>query len=99
MLLYNLLFEIGDSNKLIQMKGGLYLTDEMINNTNPAFIYLLKMLLNLNPKNRFSAEDIIAFIDKNWEKNEDFTFSKRRFSLIAKINETTVKIFKRHSTQ
>ena len=100
-LLYNLLFDTQycDSNKIFQMKGELYLNEEMINNTNPSFISLVKMLLNVKPKNRISAEDILAFIEKNYEKNEDFFFSKRRFSIINKISDTTAKIFKRHSTQ
>ena len=56
-------------------------------------------MINVNPKSRISADDILAFIEKNWGKNEDFTFSKRRFDIINKISETTAKIFKRHSTQ
>jgi hypothetical protein len=81
------------------MKGEIFLTEEMINNTNPAFIHLVRTLLSVNPKSRNSAEDILAFIEKNWEKNEELSFSKRSFDIIKKISETTAKIFKRHSTQ
>jgi hypothetical protein len=101
LLLYNLLFDAQfcDSNKIVQMKREYFLTDEMINNSNPAFIQLIEMLLKMNPKNRISADDVLVFIDKNWEKNEEVCVLKRRFSLINKISETTAKIFKRHSTQ
>ena len=101
LLLYSLLFDTqnSDSNKILQIKGEIYLSDEMINNTNPAFITLIKMLLSVKPKNRISAEDLLVYIEKNWEKNEDFFFLQRKFSLINKISETTEKIFKRHSTQ
>ena len=101
LLLYNLLFDnqLSDSNKILLMKEEIYLSEEMINNTNPGFITLLRSMLRFNPKNRISADNVLAFIEKNWEKNEDFYFHKRRFSLINKISETTAKIFKRHSTQ
>jgi len=91
LLLYNLLFDAQfcDSNKIVQMKREYFLTDEMINNSNPAFIQLIEMLLKMNPKNRISADDVLVFIDKNWEKNEEVCVLKRRFSLINKISETT----------
>ena len=75
----------------------------MMKNSNPKFIYLLRNMTNPNPKDRISADEIIFFIDKNWDKFKTIEniipVKKKTLSFIGKMSDATIKLFKRHSTQ
>jgi hypothetical protein len=75
----------------------------MVKNTNPKFIYLLRNMTNPNPKDRASAEEIMNFIDKNWDKfktiDNIIPVKKKPSSIIGKMSDVTIKLFKRNSTE
>lgn len=94
-----------EENRINQIKGDYKLTEEMIRKYNPKIIELLKNLLSLNPKNRFSAEEVINYIEKHWEQLNSDLVSKsvnmqpKDNSILRKMTEAAAIVFKRHSTQ
>jgi len=107
-ILYQMLFEnepFKEENRLHQIKGDYILTDEMVRKYNPNLIVLLKNLLSQNPKDRFSADDVINYIEKHWEQLSSDLVSKtvnlqpKDNSILRKMGEAAAIVFKRHSTQ
>ena len=94
-----------EENRLHQIKGDYILTDEMVRKYNPNLIVLLKNLLSQNPKDRFSADDVINYIEKHWEQLSSDLVSKtvnlqpKDNSILRKMGEAAAIVFKRHSTQ
>ena len=86
-----------------QIKGNLLLTEEMMRNINPKFIFLLRNMTNTNPKQRISAEEIMFFIEKNWDKfktiDNIIPIKKKPSSIIGKVSDVTIRLFKRNSTE
>ena len=112
LVFYNKPLEEFCIEELNQVRKGNLFTEDMINSTNTLIIELLKMLLKTNPKTRASASEIIYFIEKNINNldnpnnlnkinsNESLVnLCKKKYNLAKKSNDTTVKLFKRHSTQ
>ncbi len=107
-ILYQILYDVEpfkDENKLNQMKAEYKLTDEMIRKYNSNIIELMRNLLSQNPKDRFSAEEVVDFIEKNWDQvnldsvSKVITLHPKENQILRKMTEAAAIVFKRHSTQ
>lgn len=60
-------------------------------------------MTNTNPKDRISADEIIFFIEKNWDKlktlDNIIPIKKKTSGIIGKMSDASIKLFKRHSTE
>lgn len=60
-------------------------------------------MTNPNPKDRYSADEIIIFIENNWDKFKTadnlIPTKKKQSSFMGTMSDATTKLFKRHSTQ
>jgi hypothetical protein len=101
MLLYRLLFNIGD-DQVVHVNGKLILTDEMIQSCNPIFIELLKGMTKPNPKERLTAVDVVTMIEKNAEKINEYNkanVKKKHQNFVVNASESAGKMLKKTSTQ
>lgn len=106
-ILYILLFASFPFNQKNKLNIGfeLVLTNEMINSCHPLLIEILKKMLEIDPKKRVSAFDIVTFIEKNNEKfvtdlNKIINTKKRTFDLATKTAiDIKTKSLKPNSTK
>ena len=102
-IMYSLMFDfLPFSNEIKFITGkNLFLNDEMEKCYSSKLIDLLKKMIVQNPSQRFSINDVIQYINSNFNlvKSNQIDLKKLSISLSQKISDMNAYLFKRHSTQ